>query len=73
MRSAISLQNVLVGVSALLFAGAHFMPDRDRSGPVLTAAVAFVAPKPAASSATGGVAMTNALSAVTTAALDAFS
>lgn len=36
------LLNVLVGGSALLFAGAQFTPGADESGPVLNAAVAFV-------------------------------
>ena len=46
MRPPRYLQNVLVGASALVFAGAHFMPGRqDQSGPVLTAAVKFVSPK----------------------------
>lgn len=52
MRSLASLQNVLVGATALLFAGAHFVPQRDHSGPVLKAAVAFVSPHSADSGAT---------------------
>lgn len=34
--------NVLAGASALLFAGAQFVPNTDGSGPVLSAAVSFV-------------------------------
>ena len=34
--------NVLAGASALLFAGARFVPNTDGSGPVLSAAVSFV-------------------------------
>jgi hypothetical protein len=42
MRTSAILQNALLGVSALLVAGAHFASDRDHSGPVLDAAVSFV-------------------------------
>ena len=73
LRSAISLQNVLVGASALVLAGAHFAPERDRSGPVLTAAVSFVSPKSAATSGAVETAAKREVSSVTTAALDAFS
>ena len=45
MRPPKYLQNVLVGAAALVFAGAHFAPDREQNGPVLTAAVSFVSPK----------------------------
>lgn len=41
--------NVLIGTTAVVFAGgAYLLPDHDKNGPVLTAAVEFVAPKPAA-------------------------
>jgi hypothetical protein len=42
MRPTVILQNALLASSALLIAGAHFAPDRDRTGPVLQAAVSFV-------------------------------
>lgn len=42
MRTNAILQNALLGASALLVVGAHFAPDRDRTGPVLDAAVSFV-------------------------------
>ena len=45
MRTAPLIMNALVGASALIIAGAHFAPDRDHTGPVLNAAVAFVNPK----------------------------
>jgi hypothetical protein len=45
MRPPRYLQNVLLGASALLVASAHFVPDRQQNGPVLTAAVDFVNPK----------------------------
>ena len=42
MRTGNIFQNALLGVSALLVAGAHFASDRDHSGPVLDAAVSFI-------------------------------
>ncbi len=45
MRPPKYLQNVLVGATALLFAGAHFVPEPDRNGPVLDAAVSLVSTK----------------------------
>ena len=63
--------NVLAGASALLFAGARIAPGHDESGPVLTAAVSFVTPKPASADSSAGKA-TLAIAAVTKAALDAF-
>jgi hypothetical protein len=62
---------VLVGASALLFAGAQFTPGTDESGPVLTAAVKFVSAKAGttadSSSASSSLAMAtkNALAAFT--------
>jgi hypothetical protein len=59
MRPPRYLQNVLLGASALLVAGAHFVPDRQRNGPVLTAAVSFVAPEqPDAPASSGSVVAT---------------
>jgi hypothetical protein len=70
MRAPKYLQNVLLGASALAVAGAYFTPERQQTGPVLTAAVTFVSgtsrtPDSLASSS-------NAVAAVTKAALDAF-
>jgi len=73
MRSAISLQNVLVGASALLLVGAHFAPSHDRSGPVLSAAVAFVTPKSGSANASVETKPTNAVASVTSAAVEALS
>lgn len=70
MRPPKYLQNVLVGASALLFAGAHFAPNREQNGPVLSAAVKFVSPKPAVSAMTTNG--TGTVATVTRAALDAF-
>ena len=40
------LGNVLIGTTAVVFAGgSYLLPDHDKNGPVLTAAVEFVAPK----------------------------
>jgi hypothetical protein len=52
MRPPKSVQNVLVGASALLFAGAHLTPERNHNGPVLTAAVSLVTAAPTTSPAT---------------------
>ncbi len=46
MRPPRYLQNVLIGASALVFAGAELMPSHQKSGPVLDAAVTFVTAKP---------------------------
>ena len=69
MRPPKYLQNVLLGASALLFAGSRVAPGRAENGPVLNAAVAFVS-KPAEASPT--VSATNAVATITKAALDAF-
>ena len=73
MRSILSVQNVLVGATAILFAGAHFAPDRDHSGPVLKAAVSFVTPKSADTAVSGGAAVSGDLARVTSSALSALS
>jgi hypothetical protein len=73
MRSILSLQNALVGATALLFAGAHFVPERDHSGPVLTAAVAFVSPKTADTAIVAGTSASGELARVTSSALGALS
>jgi hypothetical protein len=52
MRPPKYLQNVLLGATALIVAGAHFVPDRGENGPVLNAAVTFVSGTPAAKTAT---------------------
>ena len=63
--------NVLAGASVIVYAGARVPPAHDASGPVLTAAVAFVAPKSASTDSTTGKAM-SAVASVTRATLDAF-
>jgi hypothetical protein len=68
MRPPRYFQNVLVGASALLFAGAQFAPNKDESGPVLTAAVKFVSPKSDAPGDSTG----SPVLAVTRTALNAF-
>ncbi|HEV7992185.1 MAG TPA: murein L,D-transpeptidase catalytic domain family protein [Gemmatimonadaceae bacterium] len=73
MRAFTSLQNLLVGATALLFAGAYFAPGRDHSGPVLTAAVAFVSPKGTDTTAASSTSESGELTHVTSMALAAFS
>ena len=46
MRAPALLLNVLLGTSALVFAGARLAPAKDTNGPVLTAAVALVTKAP---------------------------
>lgn len=69
MRPPKYLQNILVGASALIFAGARVAPSHEASGPVLDAAVSFVNPKPDVPSST--IPSSAALAAVTK-ALGAF-
>lgn len=71
MRPPKYFANVLLGASALLFAGAQFSDTRDESGPVLTAAVKFVTPKAATALDSSG--LSGSVAAVTRAALGAFS
>jgi hypothetical protein len=68
MRPPRYLQNVLLGASALLVASAHFLPERQQTGPVLTAAVDFVSPK-RVDAATGSE---NTVATFTKAAIDKF-
>src|SRR4051812_46304586 len=42
MHKGFLVQNALLGLSALLVAGAHFASESDHTGPVLNAAVTFV-------------------------------
>jgi len=71
MRSPRYLLNLAVGASALLFAGAQFVPNQKSSGPVLSAAVSFVNGRTTTIS-DGSVSANEAVSAVTKAALGAF-
>jgi hypothetical protein len=74
MRPITIVQNALLGVSALIVAGAHFSPDRDHNGPVLTAAVLAVSRTDDTSAATtAGVADdAGVLASVTRSAVAAF-
>lgn len=72
MRPPKYVQNVLVGASALLFAGAQFLPGTDEAGPVFDAAVTFVSAKPASNSSAAG-SPGSAIASVTKRALTAFS
>jgi hypothetical protein len=70
MRAPKYLQNVLLGASALAIAGAHFMPEHQQTGPVLTAAVTFVSGTP--TTVDSSASSSGAVATVTKAALDAF-
>jgi len=74
MRSA-TLQNVLVGASALLFAGSQVLPGHNRNGPVLQAAESFVGAGSvtADSGASTRTAVANDVASVTSAAVNALS
>jgi hypothetical protein len=74
MRPAAILQNALLGVSALLVAGAHFSPERDHTGPVLSKAVSLVSGTGDTSAAViGGSATTSgAVSGMTRSAVEKF-
>jgi hypothetical protein len=69
MRPARYTQNILIGATAVLFAGTRVIPGHDKSGPVLTAATAFAKGSPKADSAAGTTA--SALASQTRAALGA--
>ena len=75
MRPPKYLQNVLVGASALLFAGSYFVSpaQREQNGPVLNAAVSMVSVKPAEAAPAPATSATGTLPAATKTALDAFS
>jgi hypothetical protein len=70
MRPTKYLQNVLIGASALVFAGAQFSKSPDQSGPVLNAAIDFVTAESAGSDS--GMKKSGEVGAFTRAALDAF-
>lgn len=70
MPSGKLMQNVLVGTSALIFAAAHVAPHSQTSGPVLSAAVAFVSPR-TAMAATASETKAGAVAEVTRAAVEA--
>ena len=74
MRPTTFLQNALLRASALLVAGAHFSPDRDHNGPVLSAAVSLVSGTDDTSAAvtSDSAAGTGALASLTRSALAAF-
>lgn len=72
MRTPKYLQSVLLGTTALIVAGAHFVPGHEQNGPVLNAAVSFVTAKPVVVTSAGDVAPPGGIAAVTKAALDAF-
>lgn len=75
MQRSRLVQRALLGASAAIFAGGLLAPDADARGPVLTAAVAAIAARPANadSIATAGGGAMSALVASTNAALEALS
>lgn len=70
MRSPRFLQHAAIGITALVFAGAYFIPGNERSGPVLTAAVGMVNPQTVTTS--DGEVGDASVDAVTRTALEAF-
>jgi hypothetical protein len=60
MRHPKYMQNVLLGATAVLFAGAHIVPGAKQPGPVMAAATAFVTGKAAAVTPSSATATTNA-------------
>src|SRR5437764_14328965 len=74
MRKGFLVQNTLLGASALLVAAAHFMPERDHTGPVLNAAVTFVNGADSTTSTAGSAVSTadGEVAGVTEAAVSAF-
>lgn len=73
MRPFKYTQNVLIGATALAFAGARFIPGSEKSGPVVTAATAFVSGHSASPDSASMAKSASGLSATMTAALEAFS
>ena len=72
MRPNKHLLNALLGTSALLIVGAHFVAGGNTNGPVLDAAVSFVSAKPLSAAPADGRRATGELAVVTRAALGAF-
>ena len=70
MRPSNKVLNVLLGTTAVLVAGAHFMPERQQTGPVLTAAVSMVGGEVSSAPLAGGPS-SNAIASVTNAAVSA--
>jgi hypothetical protein len=67
-----SVLNVVVGASALVFAGAKVTPGTDKSGPVLTAAIAFANGTLDTTDAPRSTGAAGSIASVTNAALEAF-
>ncbi|MEO8334996.1 MAG: murein L,D-transpeptidase catalytic domain-containing protein [bacterium] len=70
--SIVRYMNAVVGASALLLVGAHFVPGTGDTGPVLMAAVSFVAPKPSTRDSSKTSTTASAVASVTRAAVQAF-
>lgn len=72
MRTTRTLPHVLLVASAMLFAGAQFMPGHDANGPVLDAAVAFATTPPVLVRTAEAMPTHNELAAHTQKALEVF-
>lgn len=72
MRYPKYLANVLIGTTAVVLVGSHFVPAANQPGPVLTAATALVTGNAAADSAAAAPAAGSAVSLLTQTALAAF-
>ena len=72
MHAPKSFLNVLVGTSALVFAGAHIAPARHENGPVLNAAVEFVTSAHATTKGADAMSSTNVVMTEAKSAVDAF-
>ncbi len=71
MRYPKHMQNLLIGAAAALVAGSFVVPGHDQSGPVLTAATAFVTGQPASTNSTGAASPAAMVSTSTKSALTA--
>ena len=72
MDSRNYLKNVLIGATAVVFAGARFVPSHNQPGPVLTAATAFVSGHALNASSPAVAGPVGVVAAATTSALAAF-
>ncbi len=71
MRHVTYLPTALLGVTALMFAGAHLVPNQTESGPVLDAAVSFVTATSVKSASAASVRSAGDVAEVTRSALQA--
>ena len=72
MQPSNTFLNVLIGATAVLFAGSRFLPSSDKQGPVLAAATAFVVGDQPAAAIAAAPSATALVAAATRTALGAF-